>query len=57
LREDAGLDLRLVAACDRRGFAFDGAGSAPADLEAELRAREPGDLERVFARGGCAPCC
>jgi aspartokinase/homoserine dehydrogenase 1 len=55
LREDAGLDLRLVAACDRRGFAYDGAGLAPAELEAELRAREPGDLERVFARGRGAP--
>jgi aspartokinase/homoserine dehydrogenase 1 len=50
LRADAGLDLRLVAACDRRGFAFDGAGLAPAELEPALRAREPGDLERVFER-------
>jgi aspartokinase/homoserine dehydrogenase 1 len=50
LRADAGLDLRLVAACDRRGFAFDDAGLAPAELEPELRAREPGDLERVFER-------
>jgi aspartokinase/homoserine dehydrogenase 1 len=55
LRDEAGLDLRLVAACDRRGFAFDGAGLAPAELEPALRAREPGDLERVFARGAHAP--
>jgi len=50
-----GLDLRLVAACDRRGFAFDDAGLAPADLEPVLREREPGDLERVLERGRRAP--
>jgi aspartokinase/homoserine dehydrogenase 1 len=55
LRADAGLDLRLVAACDRRGFAFDGDGLVPAELEPALRAREPGDLERVFERGRRAP--
>src|SRR6478735_5103021 len=55
LRADAGLDLRRVAACDRRGFAFDGAGLALAELEPVLRAREPGDLERVFERGAGAP--
>jgi aspartokinase/homoserine dehydrogenase 1 len=56
LRERAGLELRLVAACDRRGFAFDGAGLAPTELEAVLRPRETGDLERVFARRpGSAP--
>jgi aspartokinase/homoserine dehydrogenase 1 len=50
LRERAGLELRLVAACDRRGFAFDADGLAPAGLEPALSPREPGDLERVFAR-------
>jgi homoserine dehydrogenase len=57
LREDAGLDLRLVAACDRRGFAFDGAGLAPAELEAATAAREPGDLERGSARAAAAQRC
>jgi aspartokinase/homoserine dehydrogenase 1 len=50
LQGRTGLDLRLVAACDRRGFAFDLDGLAPDTLEAALRPREPGDLERVFAR-------
>jgi aspartokinase/homoserine dehydrogenase 1 len=55
LRADAGLDLRLVAACDRRGFAFDGEGLVPAELEPYLLALEPGDLERVLAREAGAP--
>jgi aspartokinase/homoserine dehydrogenase 1 len=56
LRERAGLDLRLVAACDRRGFAFDAAGLEPALDGPSLAPRQPGDLERVFARAadGCA---
>jgi aspartokinase/homoserine dehydrogenase 1 len=55
LREQAGLDLRLVAACDRRGFAFDGRGLAPAELEPALAPRSDGDLERVLCRSGSAP--
>src|SRR6476620_6434511 len=55
LRAEAGLDLRLVAACDRRGFAFDDAGLAPAELEAVLQARAPGDLERALERGRRTP--
>ena len=50
LHAEAGLDLRLVAACDRRGFAFDAAGLAPALEGPTLAPRAPGDLERVFAR-------
>jgi aspartokinase/homoserine dehydrogenase 1 len=50
LRERAGLDLRLVAACDRRGFAFNAAGLEPEGLDPVLAPREAGDLERVFSR-------
>ncbi len=55
LRDEAGLDLRLVAACDRRGFAFDSDGLAPADLESSLCPRQAGDLERALARGRRRP--
>ncbi|MEO8160534.1 MAG: hypothetical protein ABI588_03870 [Arenimonas sp.] len=55
LRDCAGLDLRLVAACDRRGFAFDGKGLVPTQLEPLLAPRVHGDLERVLARAGGAP--
>jgi aspartokinase/homoserine dehydrogenase 1 len=55
LRERDGLDLRLVAACDRRGFAFDRDGLAPLELESALAPRQAGDLERVLARSGGAP--
>src|SRR5687767_15116983 len=55
LRESAGLDLRLVAACDRRGFAFDLDGLAPDALEPALAPRQPGDLERALRGDGLAP--
>jgi aspartokinase/homoserine dehydrogenase 1 len=50
LRERVGLDLRLVAACDRRGLAFDAEGLEAAWPEPGFAPREPGDLDRVFAR-------
>jgi aspartokinase/homoserine dehydrogenase 1 len=55
LRDRDGIDLRLVAACDRRGFAFDGNGLSPAELEPALAPRRPGDLERVLDRVDAAP--
>ena len=56
-REHIGLDLKLVAAFDRRGFAFDLQGLPPEDLCARLDARQDGDAERLFehlTRAGAA---
>lgn len=44
LRASAGLDLRLLATFDRRGFAWDLAGLDPARVEAQLRPRADGDV-------------
>ena len=58
LRLALGLDLALLATLDRRGFAFDLQGLAPDRCHADLRTREPGDLEQLVAhlvRPGAAP--
>jgi aspartokinase/homoserine dehydrogenase 1 len=49
LREHAGLDLRLLAAFDRRGFAHDLQGLDPAQIEASLRPRNAQDAELLLA--------
>lgn len=49
LREE-GIDLRLVAAFDRRGMAFDMHGLAPADVETHMRARLGSDVEALLDR-------
>jgi aspartokinase/homoserine dehydrogenase 1 len=49
LRQEAGLDLRLVAAFDRRGFAFDARGLDPAAADAQLGERRAGDTEHLLA--------
>lgn len=57
LRDGAGLDLALIAAFDRRGFAFDLQGLAPDDLDRQLVARGGDDVERLLehvARPGAA---
>ena len=43
-----GLDLRLLAAFDRRGFAFDEHGLAPWRVDGGLPARREGDNERLL---------
>lgn len=53
-----GLDLRLLAAFDRRGFAYDLEGLAPAGLEAALNPRRGDEVEALLehlARPGHAP--
>jgi len=58
LRLALGLDLALLATLDQRGFAFDLQGLVPDQCHADLRAREPGDLEHLLAhlvRPGAAP--
>lgn len=45
----AGLDLRLLAAFDRRGFAYDLDGLAPTALDAALRPRDENDIEALFS--------
>lgn len=49
LRQE-GLDLRLLAAFDRRGFAFDADGLVPDELPTRIQPREAGDRERLFER-------
>jgi len=54
-REQLGLDLKLVAAFDRRGFAFDLQGLAPDELDGRLAPRQDGDADRLLehvARAG-----
>lgn len=46
----AGLDLRVVAAFDRRGFAFDLDGLAPAAIESTLRPCALDEVETLFAQ-------
>jgi aspartokinase/homoserine dehydrogenase 1 len=45
----AGLDLRLLAAFDRRGFAYDLDGLAPAAIESTLRPRREEAVDALFA--------
>lgn len=45
----AGLDLRLLAAFDRRGFAYDLDGLAPTALDAAFRPRDEDDVEALFS--------
>ena len=52
LRGETGLDLRLVAAADTRGFAFDLDGLPPTDLDGHLRHRDEFELAQVFRRLG-----
>ena len=47
-RDHLGLDLKLVAAFDRRGFAFDLQGLAPNEMCAHLDLRRDGDAERLL---------
>jgi aspartokinase/homoserine dehydrogenase 1 len=47
-RDQVGLDLKLIAAFDRRGFAFDLQGLAPDDLDARLHPRQDGDADRLL---------
>ncbi len=57
LMAEANLDLRLLASFDRRGFAFDAHGLAPAAAEAHMKPRQEGDLDRLLAhieRSGAA---
>jgi aspartokinase/homoserine dehydrogenase 1 len=59
LRESAGLDLQLLAAFDRRGFAFDLQGLPAAALDGQMQAREDADVERLLehvTRAGAADC-
>ncbi len=49
LRDEAHLDLRLVASFDRRGFAFDVQGLEPETIDAEMPERKSGDAERLIA--------
>ncbi|MGL6289916.1 MAG: hypothetical protein ACRC2H_04435, partial [Silanimonas sp.] len=44
----SGLDLRLLSAFDRRGFAYDLEGLAPAGLEAALRPRREDEIDALF---------
>jgi aspartokinase/homoserine dehydrogenase 1 len=45
----AGIDLRLLAAFDRRGFAYDLEGLAPTELDAVLQPRREDAIEALFA--------
>jgi aspartokinase/homoserine dehydrogenase 1 len=57
LRDAADIDLKLVAAFDRRGFAFDLQGLAADAVESRLVARRGDDVERLLdhvARPGAA---
>jgi homoserine dehydrogenase len=45
-----GLDLRLLAAFDRRGFAFDADGLVSDQTTARMRPREAGDCDRLLGR-------
>lgn len=47
-REHIGLDLKLLAAFDSRGFAFDLQGLAPDELETRLAPRQDGDADRLL---------
>ena len=49
IARQAGVDLRLLATFDRRGFAFDLAGLAPANAEASMRPRRDADIDALFA--------
>ncbi|WP_457319800.1 hypothetical protein [Stenotrophomonas sp. P5_B8] len=51
-----GLDLRLIAAFDRRGLAFDEDGLASAHIEVDMQMRKPGDQAQLleYLRGGSA---
>jgi len=54
-RDHLGLDLKLVAAFDRSGFAFDLQGLAPDDIGTRLDPRQDGDADRLLdhvARAG-----
>lgn len=44
----SGLDLRLLAAFDRRGFAYDLEGLAPDRLDGALRPRRDDEIEALF---------
>lgn len=48
IADRAGVDLRLLAAFDRRGFAYDLEGLDPAALEPVLRARREDEVEALF---------
>ncbi|MCF7222340.1 hypothetical protein L3V18_11160 [Lysobacter sp. TLK-CK17T] len=48
LLAEVNLDLRLLAAFDRRGFAFDAIGLAPGSLEGAMYARAGADVERLI---------
>ena len=48
LREDAGLDLRLLATFDRRGLAWDLAGLDAANVEALLRPRTSVEMDALL---------
>jgi homoserine dehydrogenase len=50
LKDQHHLDLRLLAAYDRRGFAFELSGLDPLQVEAQLQARSEGDAERLFVQ-------
>lgn len=45
-----GLDLRLIAAFDRRGFAFDANGLAPDQTTMRMQPREAGDCDRLLGQ-------
>ncbi|MBO9883280.1 hypothetical protein [Xanthomonas sp. D-109] len=47
LRQE-GIYLRLLAAFDRRGFAFDAAGLVPQGVVEQMRPREKGDRDRLL---------
>jgi aspartokinase/homoserine dehydrogenase 1 len=49
LRDAAGLELSLIAAFDRRGFAFDLQGLAATALESAFVPRQVDDVERLLA--------
>jgi len=49
IAEVTGLDLRLLAAFDRRGFAFDLAGLVPDRISDALQARREEDLHALFS--------
>ncbi len=48
LQAEANIDLRLLASFDRRGFAFDVHGLAPASMDAHMKARQSGDVEQLL---------
>lgn len=48
--DDTGIDLALVAALDRRGFAFHPRALAPDSLEDSLNPRQMGDLEDLYSK-------